>query len=151
MAQPSVIEIEDHKKIAISLFNRVWDLMEKPDRTREEDLQMIHMVHTSRFHWEMAGKPVNLSRGEWQISRVYTVLNRAEPALYHAKRNLEICLDHNIGDFDLAFAYEALSRAYKTAQDEENTQHYKKLAYDAAELIAKEADKKVVLNELASV
>ncbi|MGN7176112.1 hypothetical protein [Paenibacillus sp. FSL R5-0490] len=151
MVQQVLMEKDEHRKLAISLFNKVWDLMENPDRTEEENLEMIHMVHTSRYHWGIVGHPVNLSRGEWQISRVYTVLNRAEPALFHAKRNLEICLSNKIGDFDLAFAYEALARAYKIAGDEENVQQYKKLAFEAAEEIAKEEDKKVVLNDLATI
>ncbi|WHY33637.1 hypothetical protein QNH44_21920 [Cytobacillus firmus] len=151
MVQQVLMEKDEHKKMAISLFNKVWDLMENPDRTEDENLEMIHMVHTSHYHWGIAGQPVNLSRGEWQISRVYTVLNRAEPALFHAKRNLEICLSNKIGDFDLAFAYEALARAYQIAGDEENVQKYKKLAYESAEDIAKKEDKKVVLNDLASI
>ncbi|USK38457.1 hypothetical protein LIS77_21625 [Cytobacillus firmus] len=151
MVQKVLMEKGELKKLAISLFNKVWDLMENPDRTEDENLEMIHMVHTSRYHWGIAGQPVNLSRGEWQISRVYTVLNRAEPALFHAKRNLEICLSNKIGDFDLAFAYEALARAYQIAGDEENVQQYKKLAYEAAEDIAKKEDKQVVLNDLASI
>ncbi|WP_404356027.1 hypothetical protein LG291_21695 [Cytobacillus firmus] len=151
MVQQVLMEKAEHKKMAISLFNKIWDLMENPDRTEDENLEMIHMVHTSRYHWGIAGQPVNLSRGEWQISRVYTVLNRAEPALFHAKRNLEICLSNKIGDFDLAFAYEALARAYQIAGDEENVHQYKKLAYEAAEDIAKKEDKQVVLNDLASI
>lgn len=146
-----VLEKDEHKKLAISLFNKVWDLMEKPDKTEEEKHEMIHMVHTSRYYWGMVGQPVNLSRGEWQISRVYTVLNRAEPALFHAKRNLEICLSNKIGDFDLAFAYEALARAYQIAGDEKNVQLYKMLAFEAAGEIENEEDKIVVLNDLESI
>jgi len=41
---------------------------------------MIHAAHASRFHWGEIGKPINLGRGEWQISRVYSVLNRPESA-----------------------------------------------------------------------
>ena len=49
--------------------------------------------HASRFHWGEAPecKPENLARGEWQVSRVYTVLGLAEPALRHALRCLDIC------------------------------------------------------------
>jgi len=72
---------------------------------------MLHMAHASRHHWARAGEPVNLIRGEWQCSRVYAVLGRAEPATHHARRCLELCTEHGIGDFDLAYAYEALTRA----------------------------------------
>ncbi|URM33598.1 hypothetical protein LLY41_03780 [Cytobacillus firmus] len=51
----------------------------------------------------------------------------------------------------MAFAYEALARAYKIAGDEEKVQQYKKFAYEAAEEIVKEEDKKVVLNDLATI
>ena len=42
-------------------------------------------------------------------------LRRAPPSgagLHHARRVLEICEEHGIGDWDLAFAYEALARAH---------------------------------------
>ena len=76
---------------------------------------MIHAAHASRYHWGQVGTKANLARGEWQVSRVYTVLGRAEPALYHAHR----CLAYveageggdGIEDWDLPFAYEALARA----------------------------------------
>ncbi|GAA0317843.1 hypothetical protein GCM10008967_05530 [Bacillus carboniphilus] len=141
----------DHRKIAVECFNAVWDLLDKHERTPEEIDRMIHMAHTSRYHWEQVGAPVNLSRGEWQISRVYSVLKRSEPALFHAKRNLEICQEYNIEDFDLAFAYEALARAYKVSGDENLVNTYRELAISSAEKISKEADKKYFLQDLSTI
>src|SRR5690606_16440823 len=108
-------EARVHRRLAAELFNRVWSLLEQPDRDQAADDTMLHAAHASRFHWGEVGTPVNLARGEWQISRVYAVLGRAEPALHHARRCLEICEAHGIGDFDLAFAYEALARASAVA------------------------------------
>ncbi|KPB03569.1 hypothetical protein [Bacillus sp. CHD6a] len=140
-----------HRKTAINLFNEVWDLMEKGERTPEEDFQMIHKAHASRFHWGEIGEPVNFSRGEWQISRVYAVLRRPEPCLAHAKRNLEIVLEHEIKDFDLAFAYEALARAYSLSGESETKEKYLTLAKEASTLIAKDADRNVVLQDLETI
>ncbi|ART75856.1 hypothetical protein B4U37_07350 [Sutcliffiella horikoshii] len=140
-----------HRKTAINLFNEVWDLMEKTDRTSEEDFQMIHKAHASRFHWGKIGEPVNFSRGEWQISRVYAVLRRAEPCLVHAKRNLEIVLEHDIKDFDLAFAYEALARAYSISGDAAAKEKYLNLAKEASAQINKDADRNVVLGDLETI
>ena len=55
----------------------------------------------------------NLARGEWQCSRVYAVLGRAEPALWHARRCVELDEAGAEGreDWDLAAAYEAMARA----------------------------------------
>ncbi len=105
------LEADDERALAAELFNGVWALLERDDRTATEDDTMLHMAHASRHHWAQAGEPVNLIRGEWQCSRVYSVLGRAEPATHHARRCLELCTEHGIGDFDLAYAYEALARA----------------------------------------
>ena len=132
---------EVHRRLAVDLFNGVWELMEKPDRTRAESNRMLHAAHASRWHWEQIGKPENLDRGEWQVSRVYCVLCRAEPALYHARRCLEICEEHGIGDWDLAFAYEALARASAVANRAEDRLYYMKRAIQAAEAIADKGDR----------
>ncbi|GIO93881.1 hypothetical protein [Paenibacillus lactis] len=50
--------LEWHKQQAVTNFNAVWDLIEKADRSWEDDLQMIHMAHASRFHWGEIGTPL---------------------------------------------------------------------------------------------
>ena len=84
-------EQECHKKFAVDLFNLVWSLLGKKDRTKQEDDKMVHAAHASRFHWGEIGTSLEIERGEWQISRVFSVLHRTQSALYHAKRCLEIC------------------------------------------------------------
>src|SRR3954464_1947812 len=92
-------------------------MMRQDDRSAADDDRMLHAAHASRHHWGEVGTPANLARGEWQCSRVYAVLGRAEPSLHHAHRVLEICEQHGIADWDLAFAYEALARAHAVAGD----------------------------------
>jgi hypothetical protein len=92
MTEPSAPR-EEHRKFAVELFNLTWSLLDKKDRTKEDDDRMIHAAHASRFHWGEIGTPLEFERGEWQISRVYSALKRSEPATYHAKRCLEICKD----------------------------------------------------------
>jgi len=106
---------EWHRKMAAHLFNSTWVLLEKKGRSKKDSNTMIHMAHASRYHWGVVGGPKELAIGEWQISRVYAVLRRPEPALYHAQRALEICEASEIGDFPLAYAYEALARAFAIA------------------------------------
>ena len=144
-------EQEWHKRAAITLFNLVWSLLDKKDRTKQEDDKMVHAVHASRFHWGEIGTPVEFERGEWQISRVYSVLNRPGSALYHAKRCLDICKEHNIGDFDIAFAYEAMARAHAVAGDKSDCEKYIKLAKEAGEQIKKKEDKDLFFGDLKTV
>lgn len=141
----------DHRQLAVDLFNHTWELLDKSERTQAEIDEMIHAAHASCYHWSLVGTPVNLARGEWQISRVYSVLKRAEPALYHARRSQEICQENGIGDFDLAFAYEALARAASVAGDKQSVDKYLALAKGAGEKIAEQDDKEYFFSQLGSV
>jgi len=60
-----------HRALGVALYNHVWTLLEKADRTPAETDEMIHATHASGFHWSRAEgtEPVNLARGEWQCSR----------------------------------------------------------------------------------
>ncbi len=151
MTEKGKFSEEEHKKFAVGLFNLTWSLLDKKDRTREEDDKMIHAAHASRFHWGEIGTPVHFERGEWQISRVYAVLKRSEPALYHAQRCLEICKENNIADFDIAFAYEALARGHAVAGQETECKKYIELAEKAGEQIKEKGDRDYFLGELKTI
>ena len=84
------VEAIDHRRLGVDLFNKTWTLMEKDDRTEAEDDELLHCAHASAYHWLQVGTPANRARSEWQCSRMYTVLGRAEPELYHARRCIEI-------------------------------------------------------------
>ena len=142
---------EFHKKMGVTLFNRVWDLLDKEERTAAETDEMLHAAHASRYHWGEIGTPLNFERGEWQISRVYAVLGRPEPALFHARKCLGICTENEIGDFDIAFAYEAMARAHATAGDAAECEKYRELAKKAGAEIEEEGDKEVFFAELNTV
>jgi DNA-binding transcriptional MerR regulator len=141
----------DERQLAVDLFNGVWRLLEKEDRNVEDDDRMLHMAHASCYHWGQVGDPVNRSRGEWQCSRVYSVLGRTEPALYHARRGLEICQAHGIGDWDLAFAYESLARAHAVAGDKDQARSWTEQALAAAEDIAEDEDRELLHTDLEAV
>ena len=143
--------VADERRLAADLFNGVWRLLEKEDRGVEDDDTMLHMAHASRYHWGQIGAPVNRSRGEWQVSRVYAVLGRAEPAMYHARRGLEICQANGIADWDLAFAYEALARAAAVSGDMEQARVWTEHALAAAEEIAEDEDRELVISDLESI
>jgi len=152
MSEPeNRVDHEMHKKLAIDLFNRVWGLLDKPERTTEEDDEMVHAAHASRFHWGEIGTPLEFERGEWQISRVYSVLNRPEAALHHARSCLEICEANGIVGFDIAFAYEALARAHAAAGNHAKAQEFADLAERAAAAIEDAGNREYTLREVAAV
>lgn len=142
---------EGHRRFAVALFNHTWDLLDKGDRTREEDERMVHAAHASRFHWEEVGEPQNLAVGEWQIARVYAVLHRPEPALHHARRALEIVEENGITGFYRASAYEGLARAYGVAGDTGESAAYIELAKAESKLITDKGEREVLFSQLAEI
>ena len=148
----------DHRRLGVDLFNEVWRLLESraaeatlaaphkgqagSARMSGLDDRMLHAAHASRFHWGEAPecKPENLARGEWQVSRVYTVLGRPEPAMWHARRCLDHCERQGIGDWDLAYAYEALARASSLGGDGQ-AEAWKAKARRAGDVIADPEDR----------
>jgi hypothetical protein len=139
-----------NRELGIELFNRTWALLESPDRDADE---LLHCAHASAYHWMEAGTAANRARSEWQCSRVYAVLGRAEPALHHARRCLEICesAPDEMEEFDLPFAYEALARANAVAGNEADAQEWLARARATGERIADEDDRVLLESDLASI
>ena len=146
-----VLDPDEERTLAAQLFNYVWTLLERTDRTVDEDDTMLHAAHAQRYHWGQVGGPVNLIRGEWQCSRVYAVLGRAEPARFHAQRCLDHCDRHAVRGFDRGAAYEALARAAKVAGDRAEAQRFVALARAEAATVDDEEDRKILLDDLATI
>lgn len=139
---------EETKDLAANLFNSTWDLLEKENRTEEEDYLMVHQAHASLYHWLVIGNPSNIYNGEWQISRVYATLNNFDSCLYHALRALKICEQHQLTGFDLAYAYEALTRAYAMKDNKNECTKYLELALKEAQKIGDAGSKDLIMADL---
>jgi DNA-binding transcriptional MerR regulator len=145
------LDAADHRRLGKDLYNHVWTLLETADRTAEQTDEMIHAAHASRWHWTVGGEPANRARGEWQCSRVYAALGRGEPALWHARRCVELCEEFGLGDWDLAAAYEAMSRASLVAGDEAAARDWKDRATSALADIADPDDREPIEADLATL
>ena len=159
---------EQRRQLAVDLFNHTWTLIGAEERTPEQDDEMIHAAHASRYHWGEVGTRANFGRGEWQISRVYCVLGRGEPALHHAHRCLAYIVEGDAAvepgagrcdgvaaagteDWDLPFAYEALARASAVAGDDAESARYEQLARETGAAIAEADDREHFFEELATL
>ena len=151
VAAPTPLDAITERQVAVDLFNHVWTLLETPDRTPMQNDEMLHAAHASRHHWGNVGKPVNLARGEWQCSRVYAVLGRPEPALWHGRRCVALCEEHGIADFDIAFGWEAIARAQSVAGDRAAASQAMERARALAADIGDEEDRELLLSDLATI
>ncbi len=135
---------EAHLAFAKKTNGRVWELLGKGERSKDEDEEMLHAAHASLFHWLHAGKEVNRQRGEWMIARVHTTLGNGEEAIRHASRCLELtqAFPDQMADFDRAYAYEGAARAAASAGRMDQAAEYLQNAEDAGNAIAGDEDRK---------
>lgn len=148
---PGGLTPEEERQVAVDLFNHTWELLEVPDRSAGQNDRMLHAAHASRFHWERVGTPTNLAVGEWQCSRVYSVLGRGEPALHHARRCLAICEEGGVKPLYLAEAHEAIARALAVAGDREGAAQEEGNAWRAAEGIDDEEERQMFEQDMATL
>jgi len=147
MSDVSEQELEFHRKTAKQSFNKTLDYLEKKNRTPDDDRQMLILAHTSRYHWGLVGNARNLAVGEWQISRVYADLKRAEPSLLFAKSSLESVMRNNLSDL-LPSVYEGMARAYAVARQSQLATDYITKARKQLESIRDKEDKKIYADQI---
>ena len=77
------------------------------------------------------------------------MLGRADAALWHAQRCLEICTQYGIDDWDLAYSYEALARAHALVGKADESARFLDLA--RAVEIAEDEDREHLLDDLKTI
>src|SRR4030042_3644835 len=74
--EPAFDLVESHRPFSAHCFNAAWSIIDKADRTREDDEAMLHAAHASAWHWAHRPDrtPTNRSVGYWQLSRGYALV-----------------------------------------------------------------------------
>jgi hypothetical protein len=140
---------EEHLVAAKAANNRVWVLLENPDRSAVEAREMLHASHASLWHWLCTGAVANEQRGEWLLSRVQVVLGNPDRALHHATRCLEITENEGLEGFDRAYAYEAMARALAHLGHVEASE-WRTRAIEAGSAIGDGEDRAIFESDLAA-
>ena len=141
-----------HHYMGIEMNMQTWSLLEKKDRSEQDDIRMVMFAKASLFHWKLSPKfqPINEQRGEWMLSRVFSVLGKGEEALVHAEKTMELTEKFDFKDFDLAYAYECLARADAASGNIKESKNLYKKAKHAGELISGKKDKEIFEGDLKS-
>jgi hypothetical protein len=147
-SSPSFEITAAHKYFAAHCFNAAWDLIDKPERTTEDDRMMVALSQASIYHWlnRPDCEPRRLSVGYWQASRIQALLGNAAEARNHA----EVCLQYSVGQdpFLLGYAYEAMARAAKIAGNTSDAAAQLALAKEQAALVSNKEDREMLQMDL---
>jgi hypothetical protein len=146
--KPDFDVIDAHRYFAADCFNQAWELLDKPDRTVEDERLMVALNQASIFHWlnRPDCEPKRLSVGYWQASRIQAVIGNA----VEARRQAEVCLSYSAGlePFFLGYAHEALARAAQLAGDVGAVTRHLALADEQAVLVSRDQDRELLLKDL---
>jgi hypothetical protein len=155
-ATTDALDADTHRRLGKDLYNHTWALIETADRTPEQVDEMIAATHASAYHWSKAGGTLaNAARGQWQIARVYATLGRGEPALWHARRCVELAEAAAAAgiadDWDVAAALEALARAQAVSGDLAAARASATRAREAITTINDAEDRQLIEQDLESL
>jgi len=139
-----------HKSLAVEANNSTWEILGKPiDEISEDDAEeMTRRAYAAAYHWQRAegATPANEARASWLLSRVWSVRGHGDIARAHAQRCLATCEAAGLVDFDLAYAHEAMARAFACLGDTDRAQQHLSLAGGVA--IADPEDRALVEADL---
>ncbi len=139
-----------HKFFSADCFNKTWDLLDKAERTPEDDQAMIQTTLASLWHWSQRPDctDTNRSIGYWQASRVYATVGQADEATRYGRLCLDVSQGDDIGPFFLGYAHEALARAAMVSGNQEEMSAHLAEARRIAETVPDEDSKKMLVADL---
>jgi len=140
-----------HRHFSTHCFNAAWDLIDKPERTPNEDEAMINLCHASLWHWSQRVDCTSRHRsiGYWQASRVYALLRHADRARHYAELSLQSSGAED--PFLTGYAYEALARAEAVCGDQHKMRDYVQMAIENANRVSDADDRNRLLDDIKSI
>jgi tetratricopeptide (TPR) repeat protein len=141
---------EVHLYFAREISAETWQLLDKGNRTIEDDERLLAAAFASYYHLLYTGKEVHRQRAEYMLARVYLALGNPQEALSHARRCLELTDQYQdqMEDFDFAFAYEIFARANTIFGQADIAREYWELARIAGNHIKDDEDRKIFYADL---
>ena len=140
-----------HREFAPTAFNNTWTLLDKTERTREQEEEMLASTFAQRYHWYSVGEPKNWAIADWQVSRVAAVLGYAELSRRFGERSLELAEEHDLGPFVKGFAHEAIARAAADVDDVETFTEHLEMAKAALPEIEDSHEREVLQADLTEM
>ena len=144
-------ETDWHRSQAVEANNSVWELLERPDRTPEEDEELLRRAYAAAYHWNRTSgtAPANEVRASYLVGKAHLVTASPDLALRAAERMLGLCAAHDLQDFDLAYAHELHGRALAALGRSEEAAEAARAA--RAVTVADEEDREIVERDLADL
>lgn len=140
-----------HIAFAKAAFNGAWDLIDSPERTADDDRQMLILAFASRWHWGVSGSPENKAIADWQVAHVASLVGQPSLALTYAQAAYDAARDGDLADWLRASTAEGLARAHASAGDRASYEVYASETRQLVGQLDDEEDRELILGQLASI
>ena len=141
----------DHRTIAVERYNHCWDLLERDERSQDEDVELLTAAFTSRYHWSFAGGPEQWTISDWMVSRAAADIGEGSLALTFALRASSAAQEFDAPDWLVASVAEGVARAYGALGDDRARDEWLVNAERLVAAIADDEDRDLIASQLASV
>ena len=144
-------EAAAHAHFSKACFNRAWELIEKADRSADDDEEMVRLNQASLWHWTQRPDCTDRNRsiGYWQASRIRALIGHGD----EAQRYADLCERHSraLAPFYQASAQEALARAAQVRGHATAARAHVARARVLAQAIVDDDERAIVLADLATL
>ena len=144
-------EREAHRYFAVQCFNAAWELIDKKDRSPDDEVEMLERAMASRWHWGFVGGAEQLATGDWQIAHCASLIGLGVLAQVYAERAFLTCEQEGWSDWRRASMLEGMARAAAAAGDLSAHAKYYALAEAAVADIAADSDRDLIASQFATV
>lgn len=148
---PKIDTQQAHRYFSVHCFNSAWKLIDKPNRSEEDQTQMVLRAMSSLWHWTQRPdcSDQTLSIGYWQVARVLTLAGYGPMAMDMAQE----CLSYSVteGPFYEAYANEAIARAASILGDEATFEKHTASAKKLADKVEDPEERKQLLDDLKTL
>ena len=139
----------EHRELAASTYNASWELLESP-RTPAQDLELLGLALTSRYHWGFAGGAREQAVADWMVSRCCAAVGEGSLAVRFASSALDLA-PPDAPAWLIASLHEGRARAAAAAGDADGRSQHVALAHEALARETDEEDRALIAAQIAGV
>lgn len=140
-----------HRKLGVKLYNRCWELLEQPDRSSEDDVTLVTLAFTSKYHWSFVAGPTETIISNWMIARAAAAVGEGHLSLTYARLAHDAAQEPGIEDWLVASSAEGVARAYAASGDVASRDEWYARSETLVAAITDRESRELIASQLASV
>lgn len=145
------MDVLEERTVAAQLYGRCWELLESPERSADEDAELLTSAFASRHHWLPVGGPEQWAVSDWMVARAAGAVGMGELAIRFAWRAHVAVLGEGGPDWLVASCVEGLARAYAVVGDVGERDRWLAEAARLTSLIVDDEDRTLIESQVATV